>query len=302
MSESVLQPLQRMLGAYVGLAIGDALGATTEFLTAREISLQYQRHENIIGGGWLRLKAGQVTDDTEMNLALGEAILQQGGVQAEAIAHAFSEWMRTKPVDMGNTVRRGIVYYRTSGIPRVAENEYDAGNGACMRCLPIAIFHHDSPWQTVQQASQIQSHITHNNPTADAGTETVLKILIALFGNQARQHIEHCAAELVQCFPIYRFDKRRVENPSGWIVETLQSVFQAFFQNHSFSETLIDVVNRGGDSDTTGAIAGMLAGAYYGYDAIPKRWLKQLDPQILQRCQTQTRQLFELNQQLSTTR
>ncbi|HSO84778.1 ADP-ribosylglycohydrolase family protein, partial [Thiocapsa sp.] len=96
----------RAAGAYLGLAVGDALGATVEFMTPREIREVYGEHRNLIGGGWLRLRKGRVTDDTEMSLALGNSILAAGCVDAHAIAEAFSDWMRTKPVDIGHTVRR----------------------------------------------------------------------------------------------------------------------------------------------------------------------------------------------------
>src|SRR5512139_2303360 len=95
----------RAIASYLGLAIGDALGATVEFMTPREIAAQYGIHDTLRGGGWLRLKSGQVTDDTTMALALGEAILQGGQVEALAAARAFDDWMRAKPVDIGNTVR-----------------------------------------------------------------------------------------------------------------------------------------------------------------------------------------------------
>ncbi|MDP1636403.1 MAG: ADP-ribosylglycohydrolase family protein, partial [Gallionellaceae bacterium] len=92
----------RAIASYLGLAIGDALGATVEFMTPREIAAQYGVHDKMIGGGWLHLKPGQVTDDTTMALALGESILAQGRVDALAAAQAFDAWMRAKPVDIGN--------------------------------------------------------------------------------------------------------------------------------------------------------------------------------------------------------
>lgn len=283
---------QRALGAYLGLAVGDALGATTEFMTPGEIQGQFGTHEHIIGGGWLRLKAGQVTDDTQMSLALGQAILDRGGVAADAVAQAFSDWMRTKPVDIGNTVRRGIVQYRRTGEPFVPRNEHDAGNGACMRCLPIALAYHAAGPETLIAASRAQAHTTHNNPDSDAGTEAVLTMLIAglngLGLEQMREVADTLAAERRQ----FRFAKKRVENPSGWIVETLQVVFQALFAHDSFEAVLVDVVNRGGDADTTGAIAGMLAGSCYGVDAIPKSWLKALDDRVRQAIVQQTRSLL----------
>ena len=123
--------MPRAVAAYLGLAIGDALGATVAFMTPREIAAQYKVHDRIIGGGWLKLKAGQVTDDTTMALALGESILAAGRVDAHAIAAAFDAWMRAKPVDIGSTVRRGLLAYRKTGDPKMPTSEHDAGNGAC---------------------------------------------------------------------------------------------------------------------------------------------------------------------------
>jgi ADP-ribosyl-[dinitrogen reductase] hydrolase len=288
---------QRAVGAYLGLAIGDALGATTEFMTPAEIREKHGVHDKIIGGGWLNLKAGMVTDDTEMSLALGASILERRGVDAQAVAEAFSDWMRSKPVDIGNTVRRGIVHYRTSGQAQVPVNEYDAGNGACMRCLPIALFYWNAPEEQMIQASRIQSHVTHNNPVADAGTETTLRMLVSALKGEPKSALQQHVDDLVTQHKCYRHDRRKVENPSGWIVETLQVVFQAFFAHDNFTDILIDVVNRGGDSDTTGAIAGMLAGVLYGQDAIPGKWLRSLQSEIHQSCQEQALELIRLSRQ-----
>ena len=283
---------QRAVGAYLGLAVGDALGATTEFMTPREIHERYGVHDRIIGGGWLKLKPGQVTDDTEMSLALGRSILEQGGVDATAVAQAFSDWMRGKPVDIGNTVRRGIVHFRSTGEPRVPENEHDAGNGACMRCLPIALGYWNNKSPVWRQASRHQSHVTHNSPVADIGTELLLQLVIAALQGNSKESLQGIAQGGVEQHRIYRFDRRRIENPSGWIVETLQAVLQAFFAQEGFKAILIDVVNRGGDADTTGAIAGMLAGAYYGVSGIPIPWLKGLDYRVRKACERQALDLL----------
>jgi ADP-ribosyl-[dinitrogen reductase] hydrolase len=107
--------LDRALGSFLGLAVGDALGATVEFMTAQEIAAQYRVHKQIIGGGWLGLTPGRVTDDTEMALALGSAVVSSGGWNLRAIADAFARWMRGQPVDIGNTCRRGIRHYLATG-------------------------------------------------------------------------------------------------------------------------------------------------------------------------------------------
>lgn len=285
---------QRALGAYLGLAVGDALGATTEFMTPGEIRERHGVHRKISGGGWLRLKPGQVTDDTEMSLALGRSIVERRGVDAGAVASAFSEWMRGQPVDMGNTVRRGILHFRTTGQTAVPENEYDAGNGACMRFLPVALAYWNASDEELIRASRLQSHVTHNSPLADAGTETLLSMVVAALTGRDKASLLAMAQGLAERHPAYRFDRRRVENPSGYIVHTLQAVFQAFFSNDSFEAILVDVVNRGGDADTTGAIAGMLAGAFHGLSFIPASWRKALNPQVRKACESQTIELLAL--------
>ena len=281
--------------AYLGLAIGDALGATVEFLTPNEIRHQHGVHRDITGGGWLRLKAGQVTDDTTMSLALGDAILARGCVEALAAAKAFDAWMRARPVDIGNTVRRNLITFRSSGNPEAPPSEHDAGNGAAMRVLPVALACYGQAEDKTIAASRAQAHVTHHNPHSDAACETlILMVQDFLAGHDAREVKEQRAEALVRQHPVFAFDKKRRDHPSGYVVETMQAVLQSLFDTNSFEECLIDVVNRGGDPDTTGAIAGMLAGARYGLDAIPKRWLKSIDQGIHQACTRQAADLIAL--------
>ena len=294
MSHPRLTLEDRALGAYLGLAVGDALGATTEFLTPREIAELHGTHDSITGGGWLKLKAGNVTDDTEMSLALGQAILENGGVEAAAVAAAFSEWMRGKPIDIGNTVRRGIVHYRQTGETAVPVNEFDAGNGACMRALPIALYGCFYADEALIRDSRLQAHTTHNNPVSDAGTEAVLRMVVRCLHGAEKTTLQTLTDQLVIEHPQFRFDRRQVTHPSGYIVETLQVVFQAFFGHDDFESSLVDVVNRGGDADTTGAIIGMLAGACYGVQSIPGRWLKKLNVRVATQCRQQARELLAL--------
>jgi len=287
---------QRAIAAYLGLAIGDALGATVEFMTPREIECQHGTHKAITGGGWLRLKPGMVTDDTTMSLALGDALLEAQGIDTTTIARHFDDWMRGKPVDIGNTVRRGILHFRKSGVTTVPLNEQDAGNGACMRTLPIALATLGMSEAEVLAAVQAQAHVTHNNPVSDAGTFCVVRMVqMALEGANLAQLRHGPVHALLERHPDFVFRRRRrEENPSGYIVHTLRAVFSGFFDTDSFESCLIDVVNRGGDADTTGAIAGMIAGAYYGMEGIPKAWLKALDPNTAQLCREQGRALLAM--------
>jgi ADP-ribosyl-[dinitrogen reductase] hydrolase len=284
---------ERAVAAYLGLAIGDALGATVEFLTPNEIRHQHGVHREIRGGGWLRLKPGQVTDDTTMSLALGNAILENGGrVEPLACARAFDAWMRAKPVDIGNTVRRNLVGFRHSGHPVAPPSEHDAGNGAAMRVLPVALATLGRPPQEILRATRAQAHVTHHNAASDAACDTLVAMLhTALKVGADQTALRRHADALVAQYPLYAFADRRHDNPSGYVVETMQAVLDAFFGTQSFEDCLVDVVNRGGDADTTGAICGMLAGACYGLAALPKRWLKALDSKVGAACGSQARAL-----------
>lgn len=284
----------RAIAAYLGLAIGDALGSSVEFMTPAEIRHQHGMHRDLLGGGWLRLRPGQVTDDTTMALALGEAILACGGrVEALAVAQAFDAWMRARPVDIGNTVRRSLVQFRRTGEPAAPPSEHDAGNGAAMRVLPVALACFGQPESATGEAVRTQAHVTHNNPASDAACETLAFMVQDFMAGRGAVEILHQRAHgLGSRFPVFAFRGKRCENPSGYVVHTLQAVFQAFFDTDSFEDCLLDVVNRGGDADTTGAIAGMLAGARYGLEAIPGRWLRALEPAIRDACESQARELL----------
>ncbi len=291
-----MNTIDRPIAAYLGLAIGDALGATVEFMTPREIAAQYGTHDKLIGGGWLHLRPGQVTDDTTMALALGASILQQGKVDALATAHAFDDWMRAKPVDIGNTVRRNLLQFRKTGIPEAPYSDHDAGNGAAMRVLPVALTTFGQPEDAVRAACRAQAHVTHHCALSDAACEClVFMVQDALRGASKNDLLHDHAHPLAARHPEFRFRAvKPARNPSGYVAHTLQAVFQSFFDTDDFPDCLIDVVNRGGDADTTGAIAGMLAGALYGLEAIPLPWLKTLDTVTRLACDDQAGKLIRL--------
>jgi ADP-ribosyl-[dinitrogen reductase] hydrolase len=289
----------RALGAYLGFAIGDALGATVEFMTPGEIQHAYGMHRDIIGGGWLKLKPGQVTDDTQMSLALGQSIIDRGEWDVDAAARAFVVWLKSKPIDVGNTCRRGIQRYLIEGTVEGEVNDGDAGNGACMRNLPLVLATLKDGEARFEQAVLAQCHITHNHPLSDAGTLAMGRMVRQLLDGAG---IRACRIEvnrLIAEFPVFRFDPYP-GRASGYIVDTLQTVFYYFFRTDSFESCLTEVVNRGDDADTNGALAGMLAGAAYGVESIPGFWLKKLDPATRTQIEAQTRELLSIAQRRET--
>lgn len=275
--------LDRALGAYLGLAIGDALGATVEFMTPREIRARHGVHRDITGGGWLNLHPGQVTDDTTMSLALGDALLRGARegrpFDTRLVADAFVDWWRGGPVDCGNTCRRGIQRYRTDGSLEGPPNEGDGGNGALMRNLPVALATLGDDAALVR-VSLAQAHVTHHHPLSDAACVAFGRMVHALLAApDAASGIADCralAGALVAAHPPFRFAPYP-GRASGYVVDTVQTVLHHWFAEPDFEACVVATVNRGDDADTTGALAGMLAGAACGASRLPARWLDRLD-------------------------
>ena len=286
--------LHKAMGAYLGLACGDALGATVEFMSPKQIEKRYKIHRDMIGGGWLALKAGQVTDDTQMSLALGQAIIDHRGWNIRAVADNFVAWAESDPPDIGDTCRRGIARYRKEGTVSGPPREGDAGNGACMRNLPVVLATLNRP-DYFNDWSLQQSHITHNNPLSDAATLALGNMVGQLIRGQDVQTCRAEAEHLIGSHGEFAYAPYPGK-ATAYIVDTIQTVLHYFFNTDSFESCLIATVNQGGDADTTGALAGMLAGARYGLEQIPQRWLSRLDTRIAEQIRLQTTELVRLAQ------
>ncbi|BBL59538.1 ADP-ribosyl-[dinitrogen reductase] hydrolase [Methylomonas koyamae] len=283
----------RALGAYLGFACGDALGATVEFMSPQRIQKRYGVHRDIVGGGWLGLEPGQVTDDTQMCLALGQAIIGNQGWNLSAVAENFLAWLESGPVDVGNTCRRGILRFRDRGELSGDPRDDEAGNGACMRNLPVVLATLRRP-ELFELWSLQQSRITHHHPLSDAGTLALGRIAGLLIDGQDAAACREVADGLVGRFAEFAYDPYP-GRASGYIVDTVQTVLHHFFNSDSVESCLVATVNQGGDADTTGALAGMLAGAKYGVDDIPQRWLHRLDSAVAAQIRSQTDALLRLS-------
>jgi ADP-ribosyl-[dinitrogen reductase] hydrolase len=285
--------LARARAAFLGVAVGDALGATTEFLTPEEIRHRYGVHDRIVGGGWLHLRPGKVTDDTEMSLCIARAVTDAGGWTVHGIAQEFVRWMKGKPVDLGATCRRGIRDYLLKGQLETPPNEWDAGNGAAMRVAPVALCTLGDE-EEMARCAVAQAHITHNHPLSDAACIGLGRMVHRAVLGATRERLHETAHDLCAREPRFRFEPYRGE-ASGYVADTMRTVFHHFFATASFRDCLVATVNQGGDADTAGAIAGMLAGAHYGSDAIPPRWLRKLDPGVRQEVETLAERLVALS-------
>jgi ADP-ribosyl-[dinitrogen reductase] hydrolase len=283
----------RARAAFLGLALGDALGATVEFMTAAEIRAAYGVHRELVGGGWLHLRPGRVTDDTEMSLCIARAVDAAGGWDLRAIADGFVRWMRTGPVDVGSTCRKGIRRFLLDGTLAGPPHEGDGGNGAAMRVLPVALLTvADRP--LLERLAVEQARLTHHHPLSDAGTLHVGELVhLALLGHD-KARLRRASDALVARVPRFAFAPYPGQ-ASGFVVDTLQTVLDALHGTDGFEACVVAAVNRGGDADTTGAIAGAIAGAHYGEGALPRRWLRRLDRSVREEIEALAERLVSLS-------
>ncbi len=301
----------RALGAYLGFAIGDALGATVEFMRPREILLHYGTHRDIVGGGWLKLASGQVTDDTTMSLALGSALLQGGNAAlarhakgddtlVRSIGDAYVQWFKGKPVDCGNTCRRGILRYMHEGTLEGSFNPGDGGNGALMRNLPVvlATLGDDAAFERLAIA---QAHLTHHHPLSDAATLGMGHLLRLLLWGASHHACQSWVADWIVRNPTFHITPYR-GRATAYVVDTVQTVLHYLTLHDDFEDAVVATVNQGDDADTTGALVGMLAGARCGAARLPQRWLQRLQPGIVQAITVQTRDLLSLARTLHPSR
>ncbi len=265
----------RARAAFLGLALGDALGATVEFMTPAEIRSAHGIHRELTGGGWLRLRPGQVTDDTELSLAMARAIDAAGGWSLLGVAEAFAAWLKGRPTDVGATCRAGIRRYLIEGTLQGRPGAWDAGNGAAMRVLPVALLTLGDD-EGLWRLAVAQARITHHHPLSDAACVLVGRLVQQACLGRSLRHLRAGAEAAGREVPHFRFEPYR-GLATGYVADTLQTVLHHLFTTRDFEGCLTAVVNQGGDADTTGAIAGAIAGAYYGPEGLPARWLRRLD-------------------------
>ncbi len=274
--------LDRLAGVAVGAALGDAFGMPLEFAPPRPL-------EHLATGMMAgRLPAGSFTDDTEMALALAESLLAQRPLNPTDLAARFTDWYRTSPPDVGihtaqvlGQVARGVPWETASRAAWQARPD-NAGNGSVMRCWPAALaFWRDST--QLAHASALQSQVTHYHPECVAGSVLVNEIIIRLVqGNDPAQAIKASAAAhpipdgLRQVVLSAPTRQRNDLKNSGWVRHTLKSAVWGLLTTSSFEEVVVQVANLGNDADTAAAVAGAMAGAYYGLSAIPAGWRSQL--------------------------
>ncbi len=280
----------RCRGALVGLAVGDALGTTIEFRPPGA----FQPVTDITGGGPFGLKPGQWTDDTSMALCLAESLVEKRGFDPVDQLERYVRWYRQGYMsctgdcfDIGGTTSAALHAFERTHEPYCGStSSRAAGNGSIMRLAPVPLYFAAQPEVAIERSGD-SSRTTHGATVCvDAcrymggliagGVVGVPKEVLTspLYCPVSGYWAKHALCPEVQAIAEGSF---KVKDPpairgTGYVVDSLEAALWAFAKGRDFEEGAVLAVNLGNDADTTGAVYGQIAGAHYGYAAIPARW------------------------------
>jgi ADP-ribosyl-[dinitrogen reductase] hydrolase len=177
----------------------------------------------------------------------------------EFMIDAFVTWWRGKPVDCGNTCRRGILRVMNEGTLDGGSNEGDAGNGALMRNLPVVLATLGDE-ERFERVSLAQARITHHHPLSDAAVLGIGRLLRVLLAGEPAAAARAVAEGLAVSHPAFRFSPYP-GRASAYVVDTVQTVLHHVLAHDHFEAALVATVNRGEDADTTGALVALALGS-----------------------------------------
>ena len=281
----------RRKGCFFGLAVGDALGTPIEMKrpgTFEPITGFRDRDPKSIKMDNRRSLAGEWTDDTSMALALADALSTNdpGHFHVKQLKN-YIEWYRNgkytvhnKCFGMGGLTRRALEAYEKDGNP-IANNAAEAiTNGSIMRLAPIPIKYYDRPYQSLWALAKASSETTHSGVVCKDACAYMASILAGLICGGTKEYVLNPGFSGIPSYlcPEIRLianGSYKTDPVSGAFLATgtLEAALWAFWSSNSFEETVLKAVNLGGDADTVGAVAGQFAGAFYGFNAIPKRFV-----------------------------
>lgn len=266
----------------LGLAIGDAVGAAVEFLPRG----RFKPLTDMVGGGKFRVEKGQWTDDTSMALCLAESLIACQGFDADDQMQRYCRWIydgynSSKPhaFGVGKTILNALFRYNKISEPYCGRTESKySGNGSLMRISPIAIYYAHQP-ELAWEYAALSSKTTHGSLECIQSCQYFTHLLIQAFSGIEKEKLFNteklpeldCLTHIVNG----EFKYKTVDEikGSGYVIESLEAALWSFWHTNNFRDAILTAANLGDDADTTAAICGQLAGAYYGYDAIPQDWL-----------------------------
>jgi ADP-ribosylglycohydrolase len=294
-----MKPIERYRGSLLGLAAGDALGTTLEFKPPGT----FNPIADIVGGGPFGLKPGQWTDDTSLALCLAESLLECKGFDPVDQLRRYTRWYRDGYLsstgycfDIGNTTRAALMRFEQTGEPYPGlTSPHTAGNGSIMRLASVPLFYARNPALAIQMAAD-SSRTTHGAAEAVDGCRYLAALLVGAVNGVSKADLlsERFAlvTEIQRNAPLARgiaevaSGSFKETNPpkiqgSGYVVKSLEAALWAFHRSGSWREGALLAANLGDDADTTSAVYGQLAGAFYGEQGIPAEWRAKIHDRAL---------------------
>jgi ADP-ribosyl-[dinitrogen reductase] hydrolase len=246
----------------------------------------------MVGHGTWNQPAGTITDDTEQALCIARSLVDQQGFEPANIAERFVAWYDSDPFDIGGMTARSLRQIKRGSTwkdagQRVWEDSpegQNAGNGSVMRCPPLSI-PYAADWDRLMDVSRQSSQITHADPRCTYGCAVLNLTLAGIFDGadaplqDALEYVdESTPGELTAALaPIADGASPEPLETSGYVIHSLQTALHDGLVSESAEEAIVTAVNRGGDTDTIGAITGAVAGARFGASELPARWLSAID-------------------------
>jgi ADP-ribosyl-[dinitrogen reductase] hydrolase len=278
--------LNRSRGALLGLAIGDAVGTTAEFM-ARGSFLPVT---DMVGGGPFNLLDGQWTDDTSMALCLASSLVENGFDLQDQMSR-YVMWRNEGYLsstgtcfDIGNATNDALeTFLRTGNAVAGSTDPESAGNGSIMRLAPIPIHYLGTPDLALQLSAE-QSRTTHQAPECLDACRLLAEILIRALQGKNKNDVLAPSHQGLSLSPGLRsiakgdYKNKSIDQirGSGYVVASLEAALWCFHVTDNFKDCILLAANLGDDADTTAAISGQVAGAHYGETGIPAQWLKKL--------------------------
>jgi len=285
-----METIERFTGCLLGLAIGDAVGTTLEFKSPGS----FEPLTDMVGGGPFRLKPGQWTDDTSMALSLAASLTECRGFNARDQMRRYVKWWREGYMsstghcfDIGATTAEALGTFQRTASPFAGSTDADkAGNGSLMRLAPVPMFYFKSPRDAIERAGE-SSRTTHGAQTAVDSCRYFAGLLVGALRGVDKETLlspRYCPVEgywdehpLHPEIAVVADGSFREKDPpqirgTGYVVKSLEAALWALDRASWFREAILMAVNLGDDADTTGAICGQLAGAFYGWQELPRKW------------------------------
>lgn len=279
-------PEERFIGCLLGLACGDAVGTTVEFKPRGSFAPM----TDMVGGGPFRLQAGQWTDDTSMALCLGYSLVETGGFDAADQMDRYCRWYdhgymssTGRCFDIGNATSAALLRFKQSGDPFSGSTDpYSAGNGSIMRLAPVVMAFTPDEAQVLLYAGE-SSKTTHAAPECVDACRLYCGMLhVAIQGGSKEEILGYRGytptTPKIQAIAdgTYRQKSLAQIKGSGYVVDSLEAALWCFYTTDSYETAVLQAVNLGDDADTTAAVCGQIAGAFYGRAAIPTSWREKV--------------------------